>query len=137
MRAQFALGDLFFNGRGVPQDYGEAINWYGKAANQGHPVAQYLMGVLYREGWGADHDPMEAYKWFFLASRHREEVRKASKKYNPERARANLAASSTDRKSRKPRNRPAGSGAPLVHGLKRPKLKNHKLFFWHVFLAIY
>ena len=92
MRAQFALGDLFFNGRGVPQDYGEAINWYGKAANQGHPVAQYLMGVLYREGWGADHDPMEAYKWFFLASRHREEVRKASKKYNPERARANLAA---------------------------------------------
>lgn len=90
-RAQFALGELFFNGRGVPHDYGEAILWYGKAAQQGHPEAQYLMGVLYQEGWGVERSLMEAYKWFLLSARHQEALQKISRKYNPEKSRSSLA----------------------------------------------
>ena len=72
--AQLALGDLYFHGRGVPHDYAEALGWYKKAAEQGHPVAQYLLGSMYQEGWAGDYDPVEVYKWFTLAHRQRDRV---------------------------------------------------------------
>jgi len=34
--AQFALGVMYAEGRGVPQDDAEAVRWYGLAAEQGH-----------------------------------------------------------------------------------------------------
>ena len=34
-RAQSNLGDMYANGKGVTQDYVEAIRWYRKAAKQG------------------------------------------------------------------------------------------------------
>ena len=34
--AQFALGVMCAEGRGVPQDDAEAVRWYGLAAEQGH-----------------------------------------------------------------------------------------------------
>ncbi|KAG0253932.1 hypothetical protein BGZ95_006175, partial [Linnemannia exigua] len=34
--AQFAVGDMYKEGRGVPTDLITAIDWYSKAANQGH-----------------------------------------------------------------------------------------------------
>jgi TPR repeat protein len=37
--AQYMLGFFYFNGDGVKQDYEIAINWYFKAAEQGHPEA--------------------------------------------------------------------------------------------------
>jgi TPR repeat protein len=33
--AQFYLGLLYDNGKGVPQDYAEAVKWLRKAADQG------------------------------------------------------------------------------------------------------
>ena len=38
--AQFNLGNLYFTGQGVPQDYAKAIEWFGKAAAQGHTEAK-------------------------------------------------------------------------------------------------
>jgi TPR repeat protein len=32
---------MYANGQGVPQDYGEAIRWYRKAAEQGFADAQF------------------------------------------------------------------------------------------------
>ena len=40
IEAQFHLGNLYARGEGVPQDYGVAIHWYGRAAEQGHGEAQ-------------------------------------------------------------------------------------------------
>ena len=35
-KAQSALGIMYYEGRGVPQDYVQAVRWYRKAAAQAH-----------------------------------------------------------------------------------------------------
>ncbi|MEE3478275.1 MAG: tetratricopeptide repeat protein, partial [Methanomethylophilus sp.] len=40
MEAQFNLGLIYFNGYDVKPDYGKALKWYTKAADQGMPEAQ-------------------------------------------------------------------------------------------------
>jgi len=39
MPALFHLGFCYENGEGVPQDYAKALEWYGKAAEQGDAEA--------------------------------------------------------------------------------------------------
>ena len=41
--AQYNLGLLYDNGRGVPQDYKTAVKWYRLAAEQGDASAQYYL----------------------------------------------------------------------------------------------
>ena len=38
--AQFSLGVMYLNGKGVPQDYSEAVKWYQLAAEC--PLSEYL-----------------------------------------------------------------------------------------------
>jgi len=38
--AQYTLGLLYLEGKGVPQDKAEAIKWFRKAAKQGHAEAK-------------------------------------------------------------------------------------------------
>jgi TPR repeat protein len=61
---QFYLGLLYQEGKGVPQDYEQALVWYRKAAAAGHAEAQYNLGNLYEKGLGTAKDPAEAIKWF-------------------------------------------------------------------------
>ena len=42
--AQFALGLMYDNGRGVPEDDRQAVLWYRKAAEQGDARAQFNLG---------------------------------------------------------------------------------------------
>ena len=42
--AQFNLGGMYANGRGVPQDDAEAIAWYRRSAEQGQAGAQVNLG---------------------------------------------------------------------------------------------
>jgi len=65
--AQFNLGVLYDQGKGVSQDYGEAMKWYYKAAEQGLPQAQVNLGILYEEGQGVKPDFVRAYFWYALA----------------------------------------------------------------------
>ena len=53
-RAQFFLGVMYVNGRGVQQDYQQAFRWFSKAADAGHIGAHFNLGVLHEEegGWG-------------------------------------------------------------------------------------
>ena len=55
-------------GTGVPEDDTEALNWYRKAAEQGHVQAQFNLGRMCRNGWGAPEDDAEAVKWFRKAA---------------------------------------------------------------------
>ena len=67
-KAQTILGILYDEGRGVPQDYTEALKWYHLAAAQGEAPAQHNLGNLYAEGRGVPQDYAEALKWFRLAA---------------------------------------------------------------------
>ena len=37
--AQYILGFCYYNGKGVEQNYEEAVKWYRKSANQGYKDA--------------------------------------------------------------------------------------------------
>ena len=65
---QYHLGIMYENGQGVPQDDGEAANWYRKAAEQGHAGAQYNLALMCRKGQGVPQDDEEAVNWYQKAA---------------------------------------------------------------------
>jgi TPR repeat protein len=66
--AQFNLGQIYTQGKGVPQDYAEAVKWWRKAAEQGYAGAQYNLGFMYDKGLGVRQDDAEAVKWYRKAA---------------------------------------------------------------------
>lgn len=50
--AQNALGDMYYNGRGVVHDYEEALRCYQQSAERGYSEAQYMTGIMYQKGCG-------------------------------------------------------------------------------------
>ena len=66
--AQFNLGVMYTNGRGVAQDDKQAVAWYRKAAEQGYARAQYNLGVMYTNGEGVAQDYKQSYAWFSSAA---------------------------------------------------------------------
>lgn len=65
--AQFNLGVLYDEGKGVPMDDRQAIEWYRKAAEQGFSQAQINLGLMYENGEGTPVDLVRAYFWYALA----------------------------------------------------------------------
>ena len=59
---------MYFDGRGVPQDYAKAVRWYRRAAEQGHANAQFNLGNMYFHGRGVPEDYPEAVRWLHLAA---------------------------------------------------------------------
>ena len=67
--AQNNLGGMYANGRGVPQNYAEAVKWYRKAADQGAALAQGTLGTWYAKGQlGVPQDYVQAYMRFNLSA---------------------------------------------------------------------
>ena len=66
--AQYNLGWMYDNGRGVPEDDAEAAGWYRLAADQGLAIAQNSLGMMYADGEGVPEDDAEAVRWFRLAA---------------------------------------------------------------------
>jgi len=62
--AQYNIGWLYDNGKGVLKDYKEAVKWYRKAAEQGHAKARYNLALMYDDGKGVLKDDKEAVKWY-------------------------------------------------------------------------
>ena len=67
-RAQSDMGFMYVTGRGVPQNFAEAIRWYRLAAEQGYALAQHNLGVRYSKGEGVPENDAEAVRWFRLAT---------------------------------------------------------------------
>jgi len=63
-RAQNDLGFCYHEGRGVAQNYTEAIKWYHIAANQGNAESQFNLGTCYEHSQGVAQDYVEAAKWY-------------------------------------------------------------------------
>jgi uncharacterized protein len=66
--AQINLGLMYYQGKGVPQDYKEAMKWFRLAAENGYAPAQSRLGDMYLNGRGVHRDYKEAGKWFRFAA---------------------------------------------------------------------
>ena len=62
--AQTNVGLMYSQGKGVPQDYQQAFDWYKKAAMQNYPDAEYNLALVFRDGKGMPPNPEEAIRWF-------------------------------------------------------------------------
>ena len=65
------LGVMYEQGRGVAQNYREAMRWFRLAAVQGNSSAQSNLGVMYHKGQGIAQDYGEAMKWYRMAAEQR------------------------------------------------------------------
>ena len=63
VESQFNLGIQYQDGKGVEQNFKEAVKWYRKAAEQGDSDAQNNLGFMYQKGQGVERDFGEARKW--------------------------------------------------------------------------
>jgi TPR repeat protein len=59
---------MYNSGEGAPHDDEKAVQWYKKAAEQGHVVAQYNLALMYKNGEGVLQDYIIAYAWFTLSA---------------------------------------------------------------------
>lgn len=89
--AQFEVAARFAEGRGIKQDFKEALVWYQRSAAQSFAPAQYRLGALYERGLGVPADPARAIVWY-----------KRAAEGGYVKAMHNLAALSADRKGAAP-----------------------------------
>ncbi len=66
--AQYRLGVMYAEGKGVAASDAEAALWFERAAVQGDAAAQYDLGASYAEGAGVRKDVATAAKWFLRAA---------------------------------------------------------------------
>ena len=59
---------MYYEGKGGPPDYVEAVACFRKAALGGIASAQHNLGVMYERGWGGEQSAGEAAKWFRKAA---------------------------------------------------------------------
>ena len=66
--AQYYLGTLYAEGKGVAQNDATAFLWFERSAKQGNAEAQYNVGASYAAGTGVPKNYDEAAKWFQRAA---------------------------------------------------------------------
>lgn len=66
--AQYELGRMYEAGKGVPQDYAQAANWYRSAGLQGDRSAQLSLALMYARGEGVPQDNTQGLYWLGKAS---------------------------------------------------------------------
>lgn len=62
------LGDDYYNGNGVPQDYDKAVTFYQEASKLGCDVADYKLGDCYYFGKGVKQDYKKALEYYYRAA---------------------------------------------------------------------
>ena len=66
---QFELAQHYFKGSGTKRDYAKALDWYYKAARQGHTGAMFKVGQCLYKGLGTEENRLEALVWYEDAGR--------------------------------------------------------------------
>jgi TPR repeat protein len=66
--AEYRVGLMYGQGRGVPLDPAQAIVWFRKSADQDYAAAEVALGTIYLTGAGAPADPLQAATWFGKAA---------------------------------------------------------------------
>ena len=68
MAAQAMLGEMYFDGHGVPKDEGISAKWFTLAAKQGDSISQNYIGFAYEWGLGVEQNYKTALKWYRLSA---------------------------------------------------------------------
>ncbi|KAF9135245.1 hypothetical protein BGW39_003925 [Mortierella sp. 14UC] len=69
-KSQYQLAVSYRNGSDeLSQNDKLAMEWYNKAADQGHTKAQYCLGEYYDEGFSVPKDYVKAVEWYLKAAR--------------------------------------------------------------------
>ncbi len=66
--AQYDLGYIYLNGKGVPENYKAAKKWFTLSAEQGYSRGQHQLGLMYLHGKGVPENHKIAVKWLTLAA---------------------------------------------------------------------
>ena len=66
--AAFEVATRFAEGRGIKQDFKQAMVWYQRSAGKGFAIAQYRLGTLYERGLGTPVDVARARVWYKRAA---------------------------------------------------------------------
>ncbi|MBT4034727.1 MAG: hypothetical protein HOE61_08240 [Candidatus Marinimicrobia bacterium] len=67
--AQYVLGSNYHFGKGVPQDYKIAADYFRKAAEQGLDSAQFSLAMMYDNGFGVSKNLKQAHQWLLKAAK--------------------------------------------------------------------
>ena len=57
-------GFMYYNGIGVVENFGEALSWYMKSAQQGYPEAQFNLGYMHEIGDWVAQDYAKAAEYY-------------------------------------------------------------------------
>ena len=68
-KAQYNVGKMYRDGRGVAKDVEASARWFLMAAKQGYAKAQRNLGRCYMRGEGVKRDEAAALMWFSLAAK--------------------------------------------------------------------
>jgi len=66
--AQYLIGRMYFDGRGLPKDRVKALEYFEIAAARGNAAARCALGTIYYTGEGRPKDAAIAAYWFQLAA---------------------------------------------------------------------
>ena len=66
--ALFEMGERYYEGRGVPQDYLLAVTWFRQAAELNHLKAQTNLALMLWIGRGCQADQSAALRWIAKAA---------------------------------------------------------------------
>jgi TPR repeat protein len=69
--AQKWLGVAYESGKGVQQDFLQALKWLRESAKQGDADSQNMLGQMYEDAEGVPRDYVQAAKWYRAACQHR------------------------------------------------------------------
>jgi TPR repeat protein len=62
------FGIMYKDGKGVPRDYGTAVQWFSRSAAGGSSLGQNNLGGMYRDGLGVQRDYSRAITFFRAAA---------------------------------------------------------------------
>lgn len=68
VNSQARLGQCYALGKGVDQDWDEAVYWWRRAADAGSAGAQFGLAMCYLEGNGVEQSPHKAFVWFLKSA---------------------------------------------------------------------
>lgn len=63
-KSQYRMGEFYYRGNGVKQDFEKARHWLEQSAQQGYAHAQLNLGVMYYQGDGVPVDYKQAVYWY-------------------------------------------------------------------------